>query len=680
MSKEKNLPAAAEKDIVTVEYNEYDSCYDNGCCVEDRVSSGKLKDLVSKIGKVFRKLIFFVVTLFNRLFKGIIKIKKATVKLLEAETANIAVRLPDLRTSAFRSKFLLSIGAITIYSLLCGGIATKNGSASEYMKTFFVILAMNGLLLFLAAFLNPYSSTAVLYTFLTCVLITTGVLLQTMLAYTGLTKLIITMGIGVIGGCVGAGGIICILRSPKRKLFTLIIAVGTVLAIGALVVMGKRTNGAANWFKIGDTSIQISELVKVAAVFVFGNIYSFREYSEKKRLTLATAYLVALSGVFALAFELGTIMILLFSFIIITFISTKEIKKFLTLALWGIVAVIIGLSVAKSCYENDYDISVQTSTAMQSIELEAWKALSGDKSATADYLNSEAYTSVLKEEDAEVAPGKKEYISYSRYIVQAKQENNEELGKILNARHLITIVCKDKNSKATANALRAALKSGIDLDENVSLEHFSDITKLENGYYSFEFTLVCLKNIEDLNSGSLMISKLYYKILERLDLAGSQYHSTKIVNALRMTKWLGTETNENLLEQIPNKHNDSIFSYALLQLGLGMVLILLFIYTLQFLLVLVNSYSQKDEALSLSSMGFGVCISLQSLIQLGMSVGILPIMGMTTAFLSQGITSFTANICMTIIILYAMRKEVVPPQKTQTTHKEEPTAAEIKEA
>ncbi len=674
MSKEKNLPATSGKDIVTVEYNEYDSCSDRDIHVEDRRPSNKLKDLLGKVGNVFRKLVFFIVMLFNRLRKGLSKLKNDATGFIKAESANVIGRLPVLRTKAFTSKLLLSMAALAVYSILCGGIATKNGSASEYMKTFFVILAINGLLIFLAAFLNPYSSGAVLYAFLTSVLITTGVLLQTMLAYTGLTKLIITMAIGVIGGCVGAGGLIFILRSPRRKLFTLIIAVGTVLTVGALAVFGKRINGAANWFEIAGISIQVSELVKVAAVFVFGNIYSFREYSEKKRLALATAYLVALSGVFALAFELGTIMILLLAFVIITFLGTKELKRVLTLTLWGIVAVIIGISVAKSCYENDYDISAQTSTAMQSIELEAYKALSGDKNATADYLHSENYTCVFKEEDAELAPGKKEYVSYSRYIVQSSQQNDEDLGKILNARHLITIVCKNKNSKATANALLTALKSGIEVDENVSLEYFSGITKLENGYYSFEFTLSCLKSIEDLSGGSLMISKLYYKILERLDLAGTQYHSTKILNALRMTNWLGTETNENLLEQIPNKHNDSIFSYALLQLGLGMVLILLFIYAIMLLLTLVNAYSQKDKALSLTSMGFGVCLSIQSIIQLAMSVGVLPIVGMTTAFISQGISSFTASFCMSIIILYAMRKELVTSQYNETT------ASEIKEA
>lgn len=670
-SENRNLPSTTEKlpeirdDAVRYDSDYIDTDYvdiDYIDTDENKTSPKGIGKLVAAVKAFFTTIRFLFLSFVTRVRKVTSPAKEYIKKLVTAEANNLRQRLPLLKTPGFMIKFVLSVIAVTAYLFLCAFIATKNGSMSEYMTTFFVVLGICSVILFSAAFLNPYKAAPTLYAFLTCMLIVTGVLLQTMLdsatEYRGTLSMVLNMVVGIVGGLIGSGAVIFFLRSDKRKVLTICLAGLSVAIIVFALIKNDRINGAANWIILGPITIQISEIVKVMAIAVIASVYSMKEYSEKKRILMSTVYTFIIVGLFVLCYEFGTPIILVLAFLIITWLSTNSLKKLMSVCVCGSVLLIIALSIAGTTYDNLYDISPYTKDTLQSIETEVDRILLGNDAAE---NKDDKSPSLLKEEKDSKKTYEKDYVSYSKYTVTANQikpeaEEGETKPKeelILKTKMLLTFVCKAENSKATANKLSAFFTSDrIELKDNVEITHVSSPVKKDD-YYRFEVYLMCTKDLTGTDSVSLLLAKSYYKILERLNLAGTQYHSQKILDIARMVKWFGTEN--KLLLEVPNMSNDSIFSYALFQLGLAMTILILLIYIIKFLIVVCTSFRLRDTALAMTVIGYSICISIQSIIQLSMGLSIVPIIGICSAFLSSGGTNFLASVAMTFVILYSMR-------------------------
>lgn len=112
-----------------------------------------------------------------------------------------------------------------------------------------------------------------------------------------------------------------------------------VLALGLLVftlVFAKATNGAKNWIYVGGISIQPSELVKVA--FIFVGAASLEKLQSNKSLTKFVVFAFGCVGALFLMYDFGTALIFFFTFIVIAFMRSGDIRTIVllcTIALMG---------------------------------------------------------------------------------------------------------------------------------------------------------------------------------------------------------------------------------------------------------------------------------------------------------------------------------------------------------
>lgn len=99
------------------------------------------------------------------------------------------------------------------------------------------------------------------------------------------------------------------------------------LAVGLLVftlVFAKITNGAKNWIYIGGISIQPSELVKVA--FIFVGAATLEKLQSNKSLTKFIVFALGCVGTLFLMYDFGTALIFFFTFIVISFMRSGDIR------------------------------------------------------------------------------------------------------------------------------------------------------------------------------------------------------------------------------------------------------------------------------------------------------------------------------------------------------------------
>ncbi len=116
------------------------------------------------------------------------------------------------------------------------------------------------------------------------------------------------------------------------------------LAVGLLVftlVFAKITNGAKNWIYIGGISIQPSELVKVA--FIFVGAATLEKLQSNKSLTKFILFALGCVGTLFLMYDFGTALIFFFTFIVISFMRSGDVRTIFlvcTAALMGGVLVL----------------------------------------------------------------------------------------------------------------------------------------------------------------------------------------------------------------------------------------------------------------------------------------------------------------------------------------------------
>lgn len=100
-----------------------------------------------------------------------------------------------------------------------------------------------------------------------------------------------------------------------------------VLAVGLLVlnlVLAETTNGTLNWINIGGISIQPSELVKIA--FVFVGAASLDKLQSTRSITKYIIFAIACVGFLFLMRDFGTALIFFFTFIVIAFMRSGDIR------------------------------------------------------------------------------------------------------------------------------------------------------------------------------------------------------------------------------------------------------------------------------------------------------------------------------------------------------------------
>lgn len=112
--------------------------------------------------------------------------------------------------------------------------------------------------------------------------------------------------------------------------------------------------------------------------------------------------------------------------------------------------------------------------------------------------------------------------------------------------------------------------------------------------------------------------------------------------------------------QLPERHNDMILAVIIARFGLPGGLVLVALYLLWLTGAFLTAATTKDPFARLVCVGLSAFIATQVIINLGMVVGVLPIVGLTLPFVSYGGSSMLSVWIMTgLIFSFAMRR---PPR------------------
>ena len=117
------------------------------------------------------------------------------------------------------------------------------------------------------------------------------------------------------------------------------------VAVGLLaftLVFASFTNGAKNWIYISGISIQPSEIVKVA--FIFVGAATLEKLQSNRSLTKFIIFALGCVGLLFLMYDFGTALIFFFTFIVISFMRSGDVRTIAlvcTAALMGGVLVLV---------------------------------------------------------------------------------------------------------------------------------------------------------------------------------------------------------------------------------------------------------------------------------------------------------------------------------------------------
>lgn len=139
----------------------------------------------------------------------------------------------------------------------------------------------------------------------------------------------------LISVCIGVAAyilMIWILGDTKRaQLLRVPAAVIAVGLLAATLLLAEEKNGAKNWIYIGSFSLQPAELVKVA--FIFVGAATLDKIQSTKSLTKYILFAVSCVGILFLMKDFGAALIFFFTFVIIAFLRSGDIRTiFLTCA------------------------------------------------------------------------------------------------------------------------------------------------------------------------------------------------------------------------------------------------------------------------------------------------------------------------------------------------------------
>ena len=145
-------------------------------------------------------------------------------------------------------------------------------------------------------------------------------------------KQFLAITLGVVAFC----AILMILRHLDTiKSLRVILAIGAIGLLGITLLLAETQNGAKNWLSLGGISIQPSELAKIA--FIFAGAVTLEKLQSIRSLTMYILFSAVCVGELFLMFDFGTALIFFFTFIVIAFMRSGDIKTLMIVC--GVAAV-----------------------------------------------------------------------------------------------------------------------------------------------------------------------------------------------------------------------------------------------------------------------------------------------------------------------------------------------------
>ncbi|MBC2736305.1 MAG: rod shape-determining protein RodA [Desulfobacteraceae bacterium] len=120
------------------------------------------------------------------------------------------------------------------------------------------------------------------------------------------------------------------------------------------------------------------------------------------------------------------------------------------------------------------------------------------------------------------------------------------------------------------------------------------------------------------------------------------------------------EGTQNALSFLPEQHTDFIFSVLAEEWGFMGAVILIFIFLIFIFWALNIAYSCRDPFGTILAVGITAMIAWQAVINMGMVMGLMPVVGVPLPFISYGGSSLlTTMICVGILLNISMRRFMI---------------------
>lgn len=102
------------------------------------------------------------------------------------------------------------------------------------------------------------------------------------------------------------------------------VAFGAIGLLGITLAIAEPTNGALSWLSLGGISLQPSELVKVA--FIFAGAVTLEKLQSIRHLTMYIVFAAVCVGELFLMYDFGAALIFFFTFIVIAFMRSGDVR------------------------------------------------------------------------------------------------------------------------------------------------------------------------------------------------------------------------------------------------------------------------------------------------------------------------------------------------------------------
>ena len=142
---------------------------------------------------------------------------------------------------------------------------------------------------------------------------------------------------------------------------------------------------------------------------------------------------------------------------------------------------------------------------------------------------------------------------------------------------------------------------------------------------------------------------------------GRGYHLLQSLSAIRDGKLTGENISNsiNRLARLPDAHNDFIFATLANVTGLVGVLVVISLYLFLFVRIIKIANFQKNLSHRFLCLGIGYIISIQSLLHMLVTTGLMPTTGVTLPLISYGGSSMWTTLIMFGVVLRFSRKSIV---------------------
>ena len=141
-------------------------------------------------------------------------------------------------------------------------------------------------------------------------------------------KQFLAVVLGLVGYCV----LLIVLRFVSTvKVIRYILAAGAIGILAVTLVIAEPTNGALSWLTIGGFSIQPSEFVKIA--FIFVGAATLEKLQSMRHLTMYIIFAAICVGELFLMYDFGTALIFFFAFIVIAFMRSGDTRTIMLICM-----------------------------------------------------------------------------------------------------------------------------------------------------------------------------------------------------------------------------------------------------------------------------------------------------------------------------------------------------------